>query len=83
MFATHVANARFSPDGCHIASGSQKGDLKVWRIEDGELVADLIPETPEPEEEVDNWLSQVAWAPDGRTLVAERNSTLHFYSVTE
>jgi len=83
MFATHVANARFSPDGRHLASGSQKGDLKVWNVEDGELVADFIPETPEPENEVNNWLKQIAWAPDGRSIVVERNSTLHFYRVTE
>lgn len=53
----------FAPDGERIASGNREGTAWIWRVSDGELLAELA---------VDNadMLTALDFSPDGQTLAA-------------
>jgi WD40 repeat protein/serine/threonine protein kinase len=56
----------FSPDGKSLAVGGKSGDvgsLKLWEVETGKLVAELL-------EKGQDVVSSVAFSPDGRFLVS-------------
>jgi WD40 repeat protein/serine/threonine protein kinase len=52
----------FSPDGKRLASGGEKGELKVWDAETGRQVLPLTGHT--------GFVRDVAFSPDGRRLVS-------------
>ena len=41
-----VWSVAFSPDGCHLASGSADATIKLWDVQSGECIKTLQPERP-------------------------------------
>src|SRR5690606_16972188 len=52
----------FSPDGSLIATGTEAGQVRVWRASDGSLVYDLVDHTDR--------VNALAFSPDGVFLVS-------------
>lgn len=53
----------FSPNGETVATGNREGVVWIWRVADGEKLAEF--ELPEPE-----YIVNLAFSPDGETLAA-------------
>ena len=77
-FADRVNALRFSPDGQFLATGggepSRSGELKIWRVRDGQLVQDF------KSLHSDSVLS-LAYSPDGRYLAS--GAADRFAKITE
>ncbi|KAJ9599081.1 hypothetical protein L9F63_010418, partial [Diploptera punctata] len=60
--AEAVLSVSFSPDGCHLASGSGDTTVRFW---------DISTQTPHHVcRERQNWVLCVAWSPDGKKLAS-------------
>ncbi|XP_014558638.1 hypothetical protein COCVIDRAFT_24841 [Bipolaris victoriae FI3] len=67
--AAQIWDARtFSPDRTKLASASDDTTIKIWDAKNGER--------PQTFEEHDNWVSSVAFSPDGTTLVLASNEII-------
>ncbi|MFN7016670.1 MAG: hypothetical protein ACK4P5_05805, partial [Fimbriimonadales bacterium] len=50
-----------SPDGNYIAAGTDRGTVRVWRVQDGQLVRTLVHP---------GWIRALAFTPDGAYLAS-------------
>jgi WD40 repeat protein len=57
-----------SPDGSLIATGNRDGILWLWRVEDGELVAEMDPAITH--EDYSEYIRSLAFSPDGQHIAA-------------
>ena len=57
----HVGAIRFSPDGRHIATGDDDGNVRLWDAASGNLRATLLGHS--------RHVGRLAFSPDSRTLV--------------
>jgi len=79
-----VNNVSFSPDGRLLATASSDGTVKLWQLECLSRVSQecikvkaLLIETLEGHE---NWVTDVVFSPDGRTLVStSRDGTIKLW----
>lgn len=58
-----IADLQFSHDGQALASVDKKGVIKIWNVEDGTLLFDLVDNTPSP-------VQYMAFSPDDTLLAA-------------
>jgi WD40 repeat protein/serine/threonine protein kinase len=77
-----VNTLAFSPDGLHIVSGGEEGDVKIWNAASGTEVATL-PQHGRTEPASDARLVgviSVAWSPDGKRLAsAPADAPIHVW----
>ena len=67
----------FSPDGGRIATGNRNGVVWIWRVEDGEQLAEFEPPN-------DEWIRALAFSPDGETLAAAQwDGTVYLFRVSD
>ena len=60
-----VKSISWSPDGNHIASGSDDGSIRIWDIRTGICTQHITVATGP-----NSWLSEVRWSPDGTTIAS-------------
>jgi WD40 repeat protein len=60
-FSAVIATA-FSPDGQHLITGDDQGEIRLWRVADGQLLLTSKGHS--------NWVWSVAFSPDGRTFAS-------------
>ncbi len=67
----------FSPAGETVATGNRGGIVSLWRVQDGELLAEWeAPETA--------WVAALAFSPDGQILAAGHwGGEVHLWQVTD
>jgi WD40 repeat protein len=57
-----VLGVSYSPDGQRLATGDSSGEVRLWRIADGQLEMTCRGHS--------SWVWSVAWSPDGQILVS-------------
>jgi WD40 repeat protein len=57
-----------SPDGTMVATGNRSGITWLWRVEDGELLAEMDP--ADYHDDYSEYMTSVAFSPDGRIIAA-------------
>ena len=73
-----VYSVAFSPDGRTIASGSDNGKTRLWRVSDGELLNTLGASRGS------NNIYSVAFSPNGRTMASGTSaSTIRLWDVAD
>jgi WD40 repeat protein len=71
-----VYSVSFSSDGSVIASGSEDGTIKLWRVSDGELLHTLEGHT--------GGVASVSFSPDGRLLISgSYDSTIRIWRMAD
>jgi WD40 repeat protein len=68
-----VNGVSFAPNGRRLASAGSDGTVRVWDLGTDQEVLVLVPRLPVAE------VDSVAFAPDGRHLVAEAETTIHVW----
>lgn len=69
-----VPGLAFSPNGLLLASGGWDGVVKIWRVDDGALLCNVIPER--------GLVHALAWSTDGAKLaVATDDGTAQLWSI--
>jgi WD domain, G-beta repeat len=63
----------FAPDGQTLASSSDDGTVRLWRVADGQPLRTLEGHT--------TWVMSVAFAPDGQTLASTGDRTVQLWGV--
>ena len=74
-FAGHqdpINTATFSPDGTTIASGSDDGTIKLWRVSDGQLIK-TIQEAEKDHDPETHAVNSLRFSPDGNYLASGSN----------
>jgi len=65
----------FSPDGETVATGNRDGVIWLWRVEDGEQLAEFEPP-------IDEWVTTLAFSPDGALVAAGHgDGTVYLWQV--
>lgn len=57
-----IFSVTFSPDGELLAAGDDNGQVKLWRVSDGQPVLTIQAH--------ESWIKSIAWSPDGKTLAS-------------
>ncbi len=57
-----ILSAQFSPDGKLLAAGDSQGEIRLWRVADGQTLLNYRGHN--------NWIWSVAWSLDGQTLAS-------------
>nr|MDJ0577749.1 NB-ARC domain-containing protein [Xenococcaceae cyanobacterium MO_234.B1] len=57
-----ILSAAFSPDGKLLAGGDTNGEIRLWRVADGQTLLSYRGHS--------NWLWCVAWSPNGQTFAS-------------
>ena len=71
-----ILSVAFSPDGKFLAAGDSKGEIRLWRVADGQQL--LICQGHA------NWVWSVAFSPDGQILASgSEDSTVKLWSVNQ
>ncbi|MDB5078156.1 MAG: hypothetical protein JWP00_80 [Chloroflexi bacterium] len=69
-----IWSVAFSPDGQFLAAGGINGEVRFWRLTDGQQVLTLAGHT--------DWVGSVAYSPDGKLFVsASHDRTIKFWDV--
>jgi WD40 repeat protein/uncharacterized caspase-like protein len=69
-----ISDLQFSPDGKILASASWDKTIKLWRVEDGQLLDTL--------QNHQDTLTSIAFSPDGKTLVSgSEDKTINLWKI--
>ncbi len=70
---TDIRTLAWSPDSKTLASGSYDGSVRFWNVATGTCVATLDARS--------DWVSSVAWSPDGNTLISVADGVVRLWDV--
>lgn len=74
----------WSPDGTKIASGSFDGKVIIWNPTTLKVISTLTySDSNRPADQTENWISHLAFSPDGQSLAAIVSSTPPDYLVQD
>jgi WD40 repeat protein len=57
-----ILSISFSPDATHLVTGDPYGEIRMWRVADGQLVWSIRGHT--------SWIWSVMWSPDGAMVAS-------------
>jgi WD40 repeat protein/transcriptional regulator with XRE-family HTH domain len=69
-----IWSVAFSPDGKFLAAGGINGEVRFWRLQDGQQVLTLAGHT--------DWVGSIAFSPDGKLFVSgSHDRTIKFWDI--
>jgi WD40 repeat protein len=69
VHANYISSIAFSPDGQTLASGSEQGTIKLWKLSRQKLHA-ILSEWPGGDFSDERYVTSLAFSPDGKTIAA-------------
>lgn len=73
---TYMNSVSFNPDGTLLATGDNSGEIRLWRLADGDQILRIREHT--------DWIQSIAFSSDGKFLVSSSgDTTLKIWAIND